>query len=673
MPSLLFHGKEGRTILEQLREVIGSAEKRILVSSAWISSDVIGELFSDVPSNVEKRVIIRASEKRDLDIDKPESIETFRKLGFEIAFHPNVHAKFIVIDDRVAVIGSSNLTRNGLLGGNVELNITFEGDIVRELSERFETIWKESVKVLEEILGITMNPGKPLSAEFLVLDEENVREQMFVVIETEDGRNYLARVNSLMIYDTSFFMNPFTTEEGKKFPSFEEFSFINYSKSKDWRVGAITALLNSKSSPSFTIATASVEGRIVEEGGKYALERDFKPIPPRSWVKKLSSHYEDLFKKLMKDDSKPLRIGKIFGSDQGAFVSFEEISKTHMAVLGTTGSGKSYFTKCLLKRMLIDLSEEPLRIFVFDPHGEYASEMSDWAEKAGVSEHIRVVKLSGDIPVPLDVEDWKNILSKFGLFSGDMGIFNSLMIEKIFQREEARGLKDVSLIEPPDGRNKNQIPVLKERISSGEKPLLVKKLPLVLVEEMYKELIERVIDQIERIDRELEDSSGRMVIYSFQSISSPDVRISIAGYIGRYLFERAKAEGQGRKERYVLVLEEAHNFVPERSFGDVTAGKSNPSYRIFTKIASEGRKFNVALISITQRPANVSKYILAQSNTMVVFRTVNDSDLSAIRDMAESASKNIISLLPSLGRGQAFVFGLGVPLSSLVEVSCDMS
>ncbi len=673
MSTLLFHGKDGRSIFEQLKELVHSAKSRVLVSSAWISGDVIRELFGDLPESVEKRVIIRASEKKDLDIDKPEAIEIFKMLGFEIAFHPNVHAKFIVIDEKAAAVGSSNLTRNGLLGGNVEVNVCFEGVLAQELAEQFEGMWQEARKSSEDIVGITMNPGKTLSAEFLVIDEGKVKEQMFVLIETEEGYKYLARVNSLMVYDTSFFMNPFTTQEGMKFPSFEEFAFINYSTLKEWRIGAISAILNSKASPSFTIATASVEGKVVEENGTFRLEREFRPIPPRSWVKTLSAAGKGFFKSLIEANggASPIKTGKIFASDQEAFIDFDEITRTHMAILGTTGSGKSFFAKCLLKRVLCQMKEEPLRIFIFDPHGEYAAELGKWAEEEGVSDLVQVVDLEGDIPVPLDAEDVKNALSRFGLFGGsEEGLFNSLMMEKTSKANEefVKSLLDFSFEVKP---GKGEKEPLAERVNRGEKIFLVKELPKLLIDELYEGFMEELLGQLEEIDEKLKASAGKLVIYNFRKISSPEVRVSIAGYIGAYLFEKAKMEGQDREEKYLIVLEEAHNFVPERSFGDVSAGKSNPAFRAFTKIASEGRKFKVSLLSITQRPANVSKYLLSQSNTLAVFRLVNESDLNTIREIAEGASKEIIRLLPSLGRGQAFIFGLATPLPALVEISCD--
>jgi DNA helicase HerA-like ATPase len=84
------------------------------------------------------------------------------------------------------------------------------------------------------------------------------------------------------------------------------------------------------------------------------------------------------------------------------------------------------------------------------------------------------------------------------------------------------------------------------------------------------------------------------------------------------------------------------------------------------KIAAEGRKFGIGLVTITQRPAQVSKYVLAQMNTQAMFRTVNSSDLSAISTYVEYTGGETVSLLPQLTVGQAVFSGLGVPFPAVV-------
>ena len=101
-----------------------------------------------------------------------------------------------------------------------------------------------------------------------------------------------------------------------------------------------------------------------------------------------------------------------------------------------------------------------------------------------------------------------------------------------------------------------------------------------------------------------------IVIFNQKEINDPLTRVCIAGLIMQELFRENKIN---KKER-LLVLEEAHNFAPERVYGDISAGKDNLALVMTSKIASEGRKFNLGLITITQRPAQVSKYVLSQVN-----------------------------------------------------------
>lgn len=52
----------------------------------------------------------------------------------------------------------------------------------------------------------------------------------------------------------------------------------------------------------------------------------------------------------------------------------------------------------------------------------------------------------------------------------------------------------------------------------------------------------------------------------------------------------------------IMILEEAHNFAPEKGYGDVSTGGENLSLSFAKKIAAEGRKFNLGLVVITKRP-----------------------------------------------------------------------
>jgi DNA helicase HerA-like ATPase len=69
-----------------------------------------------------------------------------------------------------------------------------------------------------------------------------------------------------------------------------------------------------------------------------------------------------------------------------------------------------------------------------------------------------------------------------------------------------------------------------------------------------------------------------------------------------------RADLADRIAPFVSVIEEAHNFIPSAREGT----DETPSLVTLRKAITEGRKFGVGLILITQRPSRVDETILAQ-------------------------------------------------------------
>ncbi len=110
---------------------------------------------------------------------------------------------------------------------------------------------------------------------------------------------------------------------------------------------------------------------------------------------------------------------------------------------------------------------------------------------------------------------------------------------------------------------------------------------------------------------------------------------------------------RGEKYPYpvVIVLEEAHRFAPPKHL------ENTWSRDVIAKIASEGRKFGVFLIVITQRPSKVDSDILSQCQSQIILRIVNPRDQEAVRDASEEMSQELLSNLPGLNPGEAIVLG----------------
>ena len=107
----------------------------------------------------------------------------------------------------------------------------------------------------------------------------------------------------------------------------------------------------------------------------------------------------------------------------------------------------------------------------------------------------------------------------------------------------------------------------------------------------------------------------------------------------------------------LLVCEEAHRYMA----ADKSTG-FGPTRRAISRIAKEGRKYNVSLGLVTQRPAELDATILAQCSTLFAMRLTNERDQALLRSAVSDTAANLLSLLPSLGTGEVFAFGEGVSL-----------
>jgi DNA helicase HerA-like ATPase len=110
-----------------------------------------------------------------------------------------------------------------------------------------------------------------------------------------------------------------------------------------------------------------------------------------------------------------------------------------------------------------------------------------------------------------------------------------------------------------------------------------------------------------------------------------------------------------------LVLEEAHNFAPADQQGFSTG--------IIERIASEGRKFGIFLLVVTQRPNKINSNVLSQCNSQIIMRLTNPEDMSAVRRSSEGLSEDLFNDLPGLNRGEAVIVGDLTKIPTMVKVS----
>jgi uncharacterized protein len=172
-------------------------------------------------------------------------------------------------------------------------------------------------------------------------------------------------------------------------------------------------------------------------------------------------------------------------------------------------------------------------------------------------------------------------------------------------------------------------------------------------------------------------------IWGFEDVPMDDMLrpmtlsvIDVAGvdqWIAEFVVDKVLREtwgiavNKGLPRPVFFVLEEAHNFVPNGQ------GANSMAASIIKRIASEGRKFGLFMVLITQRPYKVHPDTLSQCNSQIIMRLTNPQDQLAIRQSSESISEGLLADLPGLNVGEAVVLGPLVRVPVMVKIGARES
>ncbi len=165
--------------------------------------------------------------------------------------------------------------------------------------------------------------------------------------------------------------------------------------------------------------------------------------------------------------------------------------------------------------------------------------------------------------------------------------------------------------------------------------------------------------------------NGSLSIIDLSLISSDILHIVIA-VIARLIYESIQRYRrlEGEELPTVIVLEEAHSFIHRGS--ESNDGVENPTQmcrQTFERIAREGRKFGLGLVLSSQRPSELSPTVLAQCNTFLLHRIVNDRDQELVGKLVPDNLGGLLKELPSLPSRQAILLGWAAQVPVLVEIN----
>jgi len=335
---------------------------------------------------------------------------------------------------------------------------------------------------------------------------------------------------------------------------------------------------------------------------------------------------------LVCDPTDSIYIGKSGLLGVPVFWDFKRLANPHIAVMGMTGSGKSYFIKAFISRASLVWNSNAL---ILDFAGEYVP----WVEANGG----KVIRLGGSHCL--------NILETGGLKTEDRArqVISSLEILtdiSNYPKQKRLTLDALDAAYAKAARKK-----CAPTFYGVEKELAAR-----LSKKKNDEDLEGALHRVRQFLKKGRDyfarpstvplesiSSSGLVCLDLSSLPSEADRSLAALAILQYLREKMRVEGYSAQKalKLIIVADEAWK-IAQDDRSDLVA------------IIREGRKYSFGLIVSSQNPTDMSKSVLSNAGTVFAFRQALP-EFKAYVQQSMNYGPAIASKFEKLSVGQAAV------------------
>lgn len=402
-----------------------------------------------------------------------------------------------------------------------------------------------------------------------------------------------------------------------------------------------------------------------------------------------------------------------------ATLDLDRLVSRHCAVVGSTGSGKSNLVSVILEGLTLPEMKSS-RVLVIDPHGEYGSVAKPnskvfrispgadehglvvpfWAlpfdellqitfgsmspaNEAAVRDMVQELKRAAAVHLPTPPPQ-ESITADTPLpFSIRKLWFQLDDFERSTYRKEGAQRVKADVETPGNAQNlvSNVYPI---HGPGGAEPFknpsprgIGKQLELArsrLTDARYiflfsptggydPDLEGRITADIDGLVASWVGHAKPLTILDVSELPS-EIATDVVGLLLRVVYDTLFWAGAepvgGRAQPLLIVIDEAHRFLPE--------GGDTSCQRILTKVAKEGRKYGVGVMVVTQRPSDIDSTILSQCGTMIALRTTNPGDRGKVAAAFPDDLGGLVELLPSLRTGEGLFVGEAMFVPSRVRI-----
>jgi hypothetical protein len=374
-----------------------------------------------------------------------------------------------------------------------------------------------------------------------------------------------------------------------------------------------------------------------------------------------------------------------------AYLDGDKFFQRHAALLGSTGSGKSWTVATILERAARLPSAN---LIVFDLHGEYAQ-----------LSYARQLRVPGPDDLGLAQADllylpyWLMNAEELVAMFVDRSEFTAHNQTLVFQREveqQKRAFLEQSkktevlnafTVDSPvpfpldtvlatiNSLNSEMVQGargLKQGDFYGQFSRMLVRIGTKLNDKRYGFLFQapptlHTYDAFHTLAKQLLDFSSersRVKVIDFSEVPADALPIML-GIVARLIYYLQFWMPKDKRHPVALICDEAHIYLP-RGGGDPTEERAIAS---FEKVAKEGRKYGVSIVVVSQRPSDVNATILSQCNNVISLRLTNSADQEVVKRLMPESLSSLLEMLPILDIGEALVVGDAVLLPSRIRVT----
>ena len=357
----------------------------------------------------------------------------------------------------------------------------------------------------------------------------------------------------------------------------------------------------------------------------------------------------------------------------------------HSAILGQTGSGKSWTVASIVQKTVAVMPKA--HIIILDLHGEYCWKREDGSRHYAFADSIIRHVDARDLEIPYWLMTYAELcdllIDRTEQAAHNQTAFFRDTLRQLREEEKITlGLERVTVDTPVYFSLDKLIAKVKaknsEMVQGAKRPKqgdmfgafdrflirLESRMNDVRYDFLLKPKARTSSASLSNLLRDfvgLGTPKATVTVIDLSSVPF-DVRPTVAAQIGRLAFEFNYWNPEYREFPILLMCEEAHAYITRES--DIQFAGSRKSME---RIAKEGRKYGVGLAVVSQRPHEVSETVLAQCGTFICLRITNPNDQSYVRSLVPESEGDLVSVLAGLGRGEALVLGEAVPLPTRLQ------